>query len=120
MNDAKRVQPDPDEPCYIISVAARLLSVHPQTLRYYERLGLVTPTRSNGNIRLYSRLDIDRLRLISRLIDDLGVNLAGVDVILNMTRRMEELREDMERMQEEFESELERLRSTLGGYDETR
>ena len=75
-----------NEPIYVISVAAAILEVHPQTLRYYERAGLVQPSRSRGNIRLYSQSDIERLRLIQRLMDDLGVNLAGVEVIMNMTQ----------------------------------
>jgi len=105
--------PKDDEPCYIISVAARMVSLHPQTLRYYERLGLVQPTRSEGNRRLYSPRDIKRLRRIARLTDELGVNLAGAEVILNMARRMERMRAEMERMEAEFEREIERLRSTL-------
>lgn len=105
--------PRDNEPCYIISVAARMVELHPQTLRYYERLGLVQPTRSEGNRRLYSPRDIERLRRIARLTDELGVNLAGVEVILNMTRRMRRMRAEMERMEAEFEREIERLRSRL-------
>lgn len=105
--------PKDDEPCYIISVAARMVSLHPQTLRYYERLGLVQPTRSEGNRRLYSPRDIERLRRIARLTDELGVNLAGVEVILNMARKMEKMRAEMARMEAEFEKEIERLRSRL-------
>ncbi len=74
-----------DEPMYVISVAARLVNMHPQTLRYYERAGLIHPTRSRGRIRLYSQRDIERLLKIARLTDDLGVNLAGVQVILRLT-----------------------------------
>ncbi|HEX5939406.1 MAG TPA: helix-turn-helix transcriptional regulator [Dehalococcoidia bacterium] len=80
-----------DEPCYVISIAARMLGVHQQTLRYYERAGLVTPQRSSGNIRLYSRADLELIRRAQRLIDELGVNLAGVDVIFRMSRRIAEL-----------------------------
>src|SRR5512146_1556309 len=94
---------DINEPCYVISIAAQILEIHPQTLRYYERAGLVQPSRSRGNIRLYSQSDIERLRLIQRLMDDLGVNLAGVEVIINMTQRIEEL-----------EAEVARLRTVLG------
>ncbi len=89
---------DENEPCYVISIAAQLVEVHPQTLRYYERAGLVRPSRSRGNIRLYSPRDIERLRLIQRLMDDLGVNLAGVEVIMNMTERVRELEEEVERL----------------------
>lgn len=76
------------EPCYIISIAARLVNMHPQTLRYYERVGLIEPSRSRGKIRLYSQRDIERLQLIQRLVNDLGVNLAGVEVIMNLTERL--------------------------------
>ncbi len=102
-----------DEPCYVISVAAKLVEMHPQTLRYYERLGLVVPSRSRGNVRLYSPSDIDRLRRIVRLIDELGVNLAGVEVILNMSERMEEMRREMEEIRAEMEAEIVRLRQQL-------
>ncbi|HZQ06919.1 MAG TPA: helix-turn-helix transcriptional regulator [Anaerolineae bacterium] len=87
----------PDEPMFVISVAARLVEMHPQTLRYYERAGLVKPTRSRGRIRLYSQRDIERLRKIARLVDDLGVNLAGVEVILNLTERLELLQKILEK-----------------------
>jgi MerR family transcriptional regulator/heat shock protein HspR len=76
--------------CFVISVAARLLNVHPQTLRYYERAGLIQPSRSRGNIRLYSTRDIERAQQIKRLVEDLGVNLAGVEVILRLTERLRE------------------------------
>lgn len=105
--------PKDDEPCYIISVAAKMVNLHPQTLRYYERVGLVRPTRSGGNRRLYSPRDIERLHRIARLTDELGVNLAGVEVILNMTRTMERMRREMEQMEAEFDREIERLRSRL-------
>lgn len=103
-------RPDPNEPCFVISVAAQMVGLHPQTLRYYERAGLVQPHRSRGNIRLYSQRDIDDLRRISRLTDELGVNLAAVEVILNLTRRLEEMSHQIDRMEEEFEAEVERLR----------
>lgn len=96
-----------DDPIYVISIAARLLGVHQQTLRYYERAGLVNPRRTEGNIRMYSNADIERVRTVQRLIEELGVNLAGVDVILRMS-------EQMRRMHRELESvrrELDRLRS---------
>jgi len=88
-----------DEPMYVISVAARLVHMHPQTLRYYERAGLINPTRSNGNIRLYSQRDIDRLRKIARLTDNLGVNLAGVEVILRLIERLEQVQRELEKHQ---------------------
>ena len=83
-----------DMACFVISVAAKLLNVHPQTLRYYERAGLIEPSRSRGNIRLYSARDIERAQQIKRLIVDLGVNLAGVEVIMNLTERIRELEQE--------------------------
>ena len=80
---------------FVISVAARLLGVHAQTLRSYERQGLVTPSRTRGHIRMYSLEDIQRARLIRRLVDDLGVNLAGVEVIMRLTERIAALEEDL-------------------------
>jgi len=97
------------EPCYVISIAARMIGVHAQTLRYYERAGLLEPSRSGGNKRLYSHRDIERLRQIKTLVDDLGVNLAGVDVILRMLDRMAE----MEQRVKELEEEVRRLQDTL-------
>ena len=103
-----------DEPCYIISVAAKLVRMHPQTLRYYERLGLIRPARSDGKIRLYSVRDIDRLQQIHAYISDLGVNLAGVEVILKMTEQMAEMERQMTRLREELTAEIRRLRQALG------
>ena len=97
------------DPCYVISIAARMIGVHAQTLRYYERAGLVEPSRSGGNKRLYSHRDIDRLRQIKTMVDDLGVNLAGVEVILRMLDRMAE----MEQRVKELEEEVRRLQDTL-------
>ena len=95
-----------NEPCYVISVVARMMGVHAQTLRYYERAGLLAPSRSRGRIRLYSQSDISRLRQIQSLINDLGLNLAGVEVILRMNERMRQMETEMEAMR----SELQRLR----------
>ena len=102
-----------DEPCYIISVAAKLVDLHPQTLRRYEEIGLIKPARASGR-RLYSPRDLERLRKINRLVNDLGVNLAGVEVILNMSERMKYLQKELDRMQAEFQAEIERLRRELG------
>jgi len=102
-----------DEPCYVISVAAKLVELHPQTLRYYERLGLVVPSRSRGKVRLYSQSDIERLQRIARLVDELGVNLAGVEVILNMSERMEAMQREMDAVRAELEGEIARLRQLL-------
>ena len=87
------------EPRYVISVTARILGVETHTLRYYEKIGIIEPARSRGNIRLYSDRDIGRLRRAKSLMDDLGVNLAGVEVILRMAMRMEEMQEKMEEME---------------------
>lgn len=86
-----------DKPLYMISVAAELTGMHPQTLRVYEQKGLVTPGRSRGNTRLYSQSDIDRLNLISKLTDE-GINLAGVVRILDMRERMLEREDELERL----------------------
>ncbi len=92
-----------DEPVYLISIVSKILDIHPQTLRQYERENLITPSRSDGRIRLYSQRDIDRIKLILRLTRELGVNLAGVDIILNlketidsMEREIAELRHDVQ------------------------
>ncbi len=102
-----------DEPCYVISVAARLTNLHPQTLRHYERIGLIKPARSSGNRRLYSQQDVERLRQITRLTEDVGVNLAGVDLILQMRDEMRRMEREMDQMQAELEAEIQRLRQRL-------
>ncbi|HEX78088.1 MAG TPA: helix-turn-helix transcriptional regulator [Dehalococcoidia bacterium] len=96
---------DETEPCYVISVAARMVGVHAQTLRYYERAGLIEPSRSQGKIRLYSLRDIERLRQIKNLMDELGVNLAGVEVILRLTERIIALEQEVKRLQAGLEGE---------------
>lgn len=92
------------EPCYVISIAAKMVGVHAQTLRYYERAGLVVPSRSRGNIRFYSDEDIERIRQIKSLMDDLGVNLAGVEVFLRMKRAMARMEQELRRLEAELES----------------
>ncbi len=104
---------DEDEPIFVISVAARLVEMHPQTLRYYERAGLLKPTRSSGKIRLYSQREIERLRKIARLTNELGVNLAGVEIVIDLTERLEILQERMKQREEELQAEIDRLRSEL-------
>ncbi|HEX9021256.1 MAG TPA: helix-turn-helix transcriptional regulator [Nitrospirota bacterium] len=91
---------------YMISVVSEMLGIHPQTLRLYEREGFIKPKRSGGNTRLYSEEDIERLEMVLRLTRELGVNLAGVEVILSM-------REKMERMQREMEETISMLREEL-------
>ncbi len=105
--------PSPQEPCYVISVAAKLVGVHPQTLRYYESLGLIKPCRSPGNRRLYSPRDIERLRQIQRLTDELGVNLAGVEAILSLMDQVAQMKAEMEALQARFEREVALLKSKL-------
>lgn len=80
-----------DEPCFVISVAARIVGVHAQTLRHYERAGLIWPSRTMGRQRLYSMADIERIRRLRALTEDMGVNLAGAEVALKLMARIEEL-----------------------------
>lgn len=93
-----------EEPVYLISVVAKVLSIHPQTLRQYEREGLIEPSRTDGKMRLYSQKDIDKIKLILRLTRDMGVNLVGVDVILKLKRQINEF----EALIDELRLELER------------
>lgn len=97
-----------DEPMYVISIAARLVGMHQQTLRYYERAGLIEPKRTGGNIRMYSNTDIQRIRQAQRLVDELGVNLAGVDIIIRMSDQIRALQEELAATR----AELDKLRST--------
>lgn len=85
------------EPVYLISVVAQILEIHPQTLRQYEREGLITPSRTNGKIRLYSQKDIDHIKYVLRLTRELGINLAGVDLILQLNKKINSLEEDVEK-----------------------
>lgn len=105
------------QPVYVISIAARLVDMHPQTLRLYERLGLIHPARTANNIRLYSDEDIERLRQIQRLTQ-VGVNLAGVEMVLELLERMQamrrEMEEEMKKRQEEMQQEIARLRMRAG------
>src|SRR6266571_4233831 len=91
------------EPCYVISVAARMVGMHAQSLRHYERLGLIRPSRSQGRVRLYSAADVARLRQIQRLVSDLGVNLAGAEVIMRMNERIREMDAEMQLLREELQ-----------------
>ena len=87
-----------NEPLFVISVAARLVEMHPQTLRKYEREGLIAPSRTTGNLRLYSDRDIERLRQVKYLVEECGLNLAGVQLALEMTNSLHELRDRLGRM----------------------
>jgi len=106
-----RMEETENEPRYVISVAARILGIQTHTLRYYERIGILEPSRSRGNIRLYSESDIAYVRQLKKLMDELGVNLAGVEVILRMAKRMDNMKSRIE----ELEAEVRRLR----GEEET-
>ena len=111
-----------DRGVFMISVAAELASMHPQTLRMYEARGLITPKRSPKNTRLYSQQDVERLRRIQRMTNDEGLNLAGVETVLEMEARVERMRSEMARlrkradeMERRMREELERLRRSVGG-----
>ncbi|MFC1921335.1 MerR family transcriptional regulator [Chloroflexota bacterium] len=103
------MNPTNNEPRYVISIAARMLGVEAYTLRYYEKIGIIEPSRSRGNIRLYSDTDIARLRQMKTLMEDLGITLAGAEVILRMAQRMAELQNHVE----DLESEVKRLKARL-------
>jgi MerR family transcriptional regulator, heat shock protein HspR len=105
---------------YMISVAADLAGMHPQTLRIYETRGLITPKRSSGNTRLYSQEDVDRLRRIQELTSEMGMNLAGVERVFEleqemqrMTERMKRLQREAERMEQEMLAEIDRVRRSF-------
>ncbi len=103
-----------DRPLYLISTVAKMFNIHPQTLRLYEREGLIKPARTEGNTRLYSQDDVDRLRTILTLTREMGINLAGVEVILRLREQIEELQQEIERLAailgKYMEVEIERLR----------
>ena len=102
-----------DRPRYMISIAAELVGMHPQTLRIYEAKGLVQPKRTPGNTRLYSEADLDRLRLIQRLTGELGLNLAGVETVLRLEDQLERMRARIDRMEREMR---ERIRNVERQY----
>jgi MerR family transcriptional regulator/heat shock protein HspR len=95
-----------------------MFNIHPQTLRNYERLGLVQPTRSDGNVRLYSDQDVERVRKICRLSDELGVNLAGIEIILNLLDRVEQLQQEIESARAQYEDKVAYLRQCLADSEE--
>ena len=101
------------EPKYVISVTSRIVGIETHTLRYYERLGLVQPYRSEGNIRYYSENDIEQLRRIKTLVTDLGVNPAGVEVVIRMSQKMMEMQNKINQL----ESEIERHHQARDGAD---
>ncbi len=121
-----------NEPLFVISVAARLVEMHPQTLRKYEREGLIAPSRTQGNLRLYSDRDIERLRQVKYLVEDRGLNLAGVQLALDLTRRLRELQGELElrarssgtqpappEMYRGLRDNLDEVLAMLGFYEET-
>ena len=116
----KQGEPDRDQGVYMISVAAELAGMHPQTLRIYEARGLITPKRSAGKTRLYSQEDVDRLRRIQELTSELGMNLAGVEEVFELEEELEKMRARMARLQakteeleEEMAEELERVKRSF-------
>jgi MerR family transcriptional regulator, heat shock protein HspR len=116
----KEGRPDRDQGVYMISVAAELAGMHPQTLRIYEARGLITPKRSAGKTRLYSQEDVDRLRRIQELTSEMGMNLAGVEKVFELEEELEKMRARMSRLQakteeleQEMADELERVKKSF-------
>lgn len=108
-----------NEPKYVISIAARILGCEIHTLRYYEKLGFIQPYRSGGNIRYYSESDIERLRHIKVLMDDMGVNMAGVEVIMKLSEKILELQRKIQTLEAELEQfqdiKADKKKSKAGG-----
>jgi MerR family transcriptional regulator, heat shock protein HspR len=117
---ARRKQVDPRQGVYMISVAAQLAGMHPQTLRIYESRGLIAPKRSQGNTRLYSQSDVERLRRIQELTSEMGMNLAGVERVFELEEQLERMQDKMRRlerealrMQEELTREIDRVQRSF-------
>jgi MerR family transcriptional regulator, heat shock protein HspR len=117
---ARRETPDPRRGVYMISVAAELAGMHPQTLRIYETRGLITPKRSPKNTRLYSQEDVELLRRIQELTSEMGMNLAGVEQVFEleeeierMRRRMRQLEKEADRVQQQLAEELEKVKKSF-------
>ncbi len=109
------------EPLFVISVAARLVEMHPQTLRKYEREGLVAPSRTSGNLRLYSDSDIEQLRQVKYLVEKRGLNLAGVQLALDLTRQLRKLQQAQRNAaQVDIDAELDKILCALGFVDQSR
>jgi MerR family transcriptional regulator/heat shock protein HspR len=108
LRDMANATDERGKPLFMISVVAEMLDIHPQTLRLYEREGLVVPQRTEGNTRLYSQDDIDKLQRVLRLTRELGVNLAGVEVILGMREKMEQMQDVMEQLIQYIQTELQK------------
>lgn len=103
-----------NEPLYVISVAARLLELHPQTLRKYEREGFVSPSRTNGNLRLYSSEDLERLRQVKYLVEERGINLAGVQLSMELTARLKRLHQECARISNMNDGRLDPVVDEIG------
>jgi MerR family transcriptional regulator/heat shock protein HspR len=101
-----------DRPMYMISVAAELLGMHPQTLRMYETKGLVRPHRTPGGTRLYSEADVERLRIVQRLTSELGLNLAGVERVLRLEDELQRMRAHLDRMEREMRAAISQVHKT--------
>lgn len=102
-----------NEPLYVISVAARLLELHPQTLRKYEREGFVAPSRTTGNLRLYSAEDLESLRQVKHLVENRGINLAGVEMALQVTRRLYRVHQKLTALDGDAASPLKEVRDDV-------
>jgi MerR family transcriptional regulator, heat shock protein HspR len=98
-----------DRPRYMISIAAELVGMHPQTLRIYENKGLINPKRTRGNTRVYSEADLERLRLIQRLTTELGLNLAGVEVVLRLEDELRKAHVQIDRLQQQLREEIQKV-----------
>ena len=113
-----------DRPMYMISVAAELVGMHPQTLRIYETKGLVRPQRTSGGTRLYSQADIEKLRIVQRLTSELGLNLAGVELVLRLEDELRKAHTQIDRLRRELKQEVSRVhkhyRRDLVPYREAR
>ena len=104
------------DPVFQISVVSRMVGIHQQTIRSYERVGLLNPARSSGNTRLFSHADVDRLRQVVRLVNDLGINLAGVEVILRMSRQIETLQQQLHDARHELAAHAAREERATGEH----
>ena len=98
-------KPEPEDPCYTIKIAADLLKLHPQTIRNYEKLGLIKPGRTEGNVRLFSSKDLERLKRVA-VFRNMGINLPGIEVILNLLEQMDELKEIINDMMKKNEKDV--------------
>lgn len=99
-----------ERPVYMISIAAELVGMHPQTLRVYEQRGLVQPQRTKGNTRLYSQADIERLRLIQQLTSELGLNLAGVEHVMRLQDELDRMRSEMDTLRRQMDERIAAMR----------